>query len=134
MSSGTLLTNAWREELSPPSAMRTIRPIILLISSLVAFWIVASLTDAIFNPANATFWTDSLVWSLLAGFSLAPAFLTIQYSSGSGTSRETSSSIRRKPFIEEAARPEPVREDRSREPSEDPSDEEWSYSQTGVVA
>lgn len=114
--------------------MRAIRRLIVFLSSAVALWVLASFAGAMFNPANAAFWTDSLMWSLLAGLSTAPALLIIHHASASNAGREIPASPEQKPFVHETARLETLWPDPVRHSSDRPATDEWSHKQDGVVA
>lgn len=114
--------------------MRAIRRLIVFLSSAVALWVLVSFAGAMLNPANAAFWTDSLMWSLLAGLSAAPALLIIHHASGPNRRREAAASAEPKPFVDETARRETLRTQSAKHSSEEPSKKEWPYKETGVVA
>lgn len=48
---------------------------LMYVSSAVALWVLASFGGAMFDPARADFWTQSLMGSLVAALLVGPLFL-----------------------------------------------------------
>jgi hypothetical protein len=84
------------------------RRLLSILTPLVAFWALASFAGTMLDPGHAGFWTQSLMWSLIASMVVAPFFVF----SRNQTSRSATTA--------QAARPE---RSASTEPT-DPSDEE----------
>ena len=83
--------------------MRQLRQFLLILGSVVGTWILGSFAGAMLNPANAAFWSGSLMWSLLAGLLIAPALLVINHASRTApvAPRDTSA---QEPFVDEKDR------------------------------
>lgn len=66
------------------------RRLLSILTPLVAFWALASFAGTMFDPGNAGFWTQSLMWSLIASMVVAPFFVFSrnQTSSRSATSKQ----------------------------------------------
>lgn len=58
--------------------MQNARRVILYLASFIGAWLLVSFGGAMFDSANAAFWSDSLMWSLLSFMVVSPAlvFLT----------------------------------------------------------
>jgi hypothetical protein len=55
--------------------MSSVRHLVVAFGFGVSFWVLASFTGAMLDPARAEPWTTSLMWSLLASVLIAPALL-----------------------------------------------------------
>jgi ABC-type transport system involved in cytochrome bd biosynthesis fused ATPase/permease subunit len=93
--------------------MQNVRRIILALSSLIGVWLFVSFGGAMFDTANAVFWTNSLMWALLSCLIVMPALLMVSLASSKNekkiaeqkaaqqkAAQETSSS-KQEPFIQE---------------------------------
>lgn len=58
--------------------MQNVRQTIFYLAFFIGTWLLISFGGAMFDSANAAFWSDSLMWSLLAFMIVSPAlvFLT----------------------------------------------------------
>jgi hypothetical protein len=52
----------------------------------IAIWVLGSFVGVMFDAAHANLWTQSLMWGMLASVILAPVFIFIGTSPGSGSS------------------------------------------------
>lgn len=120
--------------------MRETRRLVLILSSAVGLWALASFAGAMFNPANAAFWSGSLMWSLLSILLVAPALLMVHHASSTTEARRTAGSTggattptEETPFVDEEDRPT-LWPDPSSESSKPAPEEEWPQNRTKVLA
>lgn len=116
------------------------RRLVLILSSAVGLWTLSSFAGAMFNPANAAFWSGSLMWSLLAILLVAPALLMIHHASSTGEAQRPASKTEKAetpaeeaPFVDEEGHPTlwPQPSPKSSEPT---AEEEWPQNRTNVPA
>lgn len=55
--------------------MRNARRFILYLAFAIGAWLLTSFGGAMFDSANAAFWSDSLMWALLAFMVVCPALV-----------------------------------------------------------
>lgn len=79
--------------------MHILRRFLLYLASSLGIWLLISFGGAMFNSANAAFWSDSLMWSLLSFMVIAPAFVFV-----CTPPPDNSVSARRKSFVDETNR------------------------------
>lgn len=102
--------------------MKAARKIILYLTALIGTWLLVSFGGAMFNGANAAFWSDSLMWSLLSFMIIAPALVFISTSFAGDSSSARAS---RKSFVES---PEKRQETLGRDQKDH---EDWNSTLTG---
>lgn len=68
--------------------MKNVRRLIYLLSSLIGVWVLVSFGGAMFNSANADFWTTSLMWALLSCLLVMPALVVINHASSQSQQKE----------------------------------------------
>ena len=83
------------------------RSLLRFVSPLVALWVLVSFGGAMFDPARADFWTQSLMGSLIAALLVGPLFLFGRNQrsddSSSSAAADPSSSARTQPTRDEAS-------------------------------
>ena len=67
--------------------MSSVRHLVVSLSYGIGFWVLASFTGAMLDPARAEPWTTSLMWSLLAAALIAPALLMAYHHARSSKAR-----------------------------------------------
>lgn len=67
--------------------MLQLHRVIIVLGSGIGLWVLGSFAGTMLNPANAAFWTGSLMWSLLAGVLVAPALLAVSDASSARDER-----------------------------------------------
>jgi hypothetical protein len=72
--------------------MQDVRRVILYLSAVIGVWALVSFGGAMFDSANAAFWADSLLWSLLSCLIVMPALLMANHASTGQPSREANES------------------------------------------
>ena len=79
-----------------PPSLPLMRRLLSILTPLVAFWALASFAGTMLDPGNAGFWTQSLMWSLIASMVVAPFFVFSrnQTSSRSATTAQAARSKR----------------------------------------
>lgn len=82
--------------------MSPVRHLIVAFGFGIGFWVLASFTGAMLDPAHAEPWTTSLMWSLLASTLVAPAFLMAYHHARTDTA-ETTPFIKETPSVGEGA-------------------------------
>lgn len=77
------------------------------VSSAIVLWVLASFGGAMFDPARAEFWTQSLMGSLVAAVLVGPLFLFVRNQrvddSSSASGSTGASSSRSKPARDESS-------------------------------
>lgn len=82
--------------------MQNVRRAILALSSLIGVWLFVSFGGAMFDTANATLWTNSLMWALLSCLIVLPALLMVSLASDEASKRTTQQAPdEQEPFIQE---------------------------------
>jgi len=84
--------------------MKHVRRLILALSSFIGVWVLASFGGAMFDAANAAFWTSSLMWALLSCLIVMPALVMVSLASTEASKKRTQqapSSEEQEPFIQE---------------------------------
>lgn len=72
--------------------MKDVRRVILYLSAVIGAWALVSFGGAMFDSANAAFWADSLLWSLLSCLIVMPALLMANHASTETTSQSAEES------------------------------------------
>lgn len=111
--------------------MKQVRRLIIALSAFIGIWVLASFTGAMVDSANASFWSSSLMWSLLSALIVMPALVMVNHASTS-SSRQTAQKQppehEQEPFIQDGSDetrtlwPEPEQE--TQHPSERSSSEQ----------
>jgi hypothetical protein len=113
--------------------MKQVRRLIIALSAFIGIWVLVSFTGAMVDSANASFWSSSLMWSLLSSLIVMPALVMVNHASTQAsrkTAQEQTQTPEREqePFIQEDADetqtlwPEPEQE--ASWPSEEQSSEQ----------
>jgi len=86
-----------------PTAMNTVRKIIIGSFYFIGSWVIASFVGVMFNPSNAGLWTTSLMWSLLASLLVMPGLVLVYHASQARHQKErkVSRDVERPPFVED---------------------------------
>lgn len=71
--------------------MKNVRRLILYLSSFIGVWVLVSFAGAMVDSANAAFWSDSLMWSLLSALIVMPALVLINDAATQSASRHATS-------------------------------------------
>ncbi|PSQ97657.1 MAG: hypothetical protein BRD55_01960 [Bacteroidetes bacterium SW_9_63_38] len=53
--------------------MQNVQKVILYLASAIGVWLLASFAGAMFDSANATLWSNSLMWAILSFLIVVPA-------------------------------------------------------------
>jgi hypothetical protein len=61
--------------------MKQVRRLIIALSAFIGIWVLVSFTGAMVDSANAGFWSDSLMWSLLSSLIVMPALVMVNHAS-----------------------------------------------------
>lgn len=67
--------------------MQNVRRIILFVSTLIGVWVIVSFGGAMFDPANAAFWSGSLMWALLSCLIVMPALVMVNHASNQASKK-----------------------------------------------
>lgn len=82
--------------------MKNVRRTILALSSFIGVWVLVSFGGAMFDSANAAFWSSSLIWSLLSCLIVMPALVMVSHASSQVTRKQAQQSpSEQEPFIQE---------------------------------
>jgi hypothetical protein len=82
--------------------MKSVRRIILALSSFIGVWVLVSFGGAMFDGANVAFWTSSLMWSLLSSLIVMPALVMVSLASDEASKKSARQApSKQEPFIQE---------------------------------
>ncbi len=81
--------------------MKNVRRLILALSSFIGVWVLVSFGGAMFDSANAAFWSSSLIWSLLSCLIVMPALVMVSHATKQATRKKEQSPSEQEPFIQE---------------------------------
>lgn len=86
--------------------MKQVRRLIIALSAFIGIWVLVSFTGAMVDSANASFWSSSLMWSLLSSLIVMPALVMVNHASTKAsrkTAKKQAQTPKRdqEPFIEE---------------------------------
>jgi len=84
--------------------MQKVRSAILYLSAAIGIWVSVSFAGAVLNSANASLWSQSLLWSLLSLLVILPALVVVNHAAFQGPASEPPpDSDAQKPFVDEDA-------------------------------
>ena len=85
--------------------MKNVRRLILGLSGVIGVWVLVSFGGAMFDSANAAFWSSSLMWSLLSSLIVMPALVMVNHASSQSSKkaarRQAEAAEEEEPFIQE---------------------------------
>lgn len=82
--------------------MKNVRRLILALSSFIGVWVLVSFGGAMFDSANAAFWSSSLIWSLLSCLIVMPALVMVSHATKQSERKEAQEApSEQEPFIQE---------------------------------
>lgn len=91
--------------------MKLLRYFTWTLSALIGLWVPISFIAVIVDPSNVDFWTNSLMWSLLAGLVIMPLLLVVYHATEQTRARSAQQDVQpaepveeQTPFIEEEDR------------------------------
>ncbi len=61
--------------------MKQVRRLIIALSTFIGVWVLISFAGAMLDSANASFWSSSLMWSLLSSLIVMPALVMANHAS-----------------------------------------------------
>ena len=82
-------------------AMKQVRRLILALSGVIGVWVLVSFGGAMFDSANAAFWSGSLMWSLLSSLIVMPALVMVNHASTQSERKAARQQSEQEPFIQE---------------------------------
>lgn len=88
--------------------MQQVRRLILAFSGIIGVWVLVSFGGAMFDSANAAFWSSSLMWALLSCLIVMPALVMVNHASGQSASKkaaqqEAASDTEQDPFVQDSS-------------------------------
>lgn len=87
--------------LVPQTAMKQVRRLILALSAFIGVWVLVSFGGAMFDSANAAFWSSSLMWALLSSLIVMPALVMVNHASTQSAKKAAQQQAEQEPFIQE---------------------------------
>jgi hypothetical protein len=84
--------------------MKQVRRLILALSAFIGVWVLVSFGGAMFDSANAAFWSSSLMWALLSSLIVMPALVMVNHASTQSAkkkARQQRKTSEQEPFIQE---------------------------------
>ena len=81
--------------------MKNVRRLILALSGVIGVWVLVSFGGAMFDSANAAFWSSSLMWSLLSSLIVMPALVMVNHASTQSAKKAARQQAEQEPFIQE---------------------------------
>lgn len=86
--------------------MKQVRRLIIALSAFIGIWVLVSFVGAMVDSANASFWSGSLMWSLLSSLIVMPALVMVNHASTQASHKTTQKQAQtpqreQEPFIQE---------------------------------
>lgn len=88
--------------------MQQVRRLILALSGVIGVWVLVSFGGAMFDSANAAFWSGSLMWALLSSLIVMPALVMVNHASSTSASKkaaqqEAAPDAEQEPFVQDSS-------------------------------
>jgi hypothetical protein len=87
--------------------MKQVRRLILALSTFIGAWVLVSFGGAMFDSANAAFWSSSLMWALLSSLIVMPALVMANHATTQASRKKKKArqqptpETEQEPFIQE---------------------------------
>ena len=88
--------------------MKQLRRLFTALGIFIGIWVLVSFTGTMVDTANVSFWSSSLMWSLLSSLVVMPALVVVTHASKEASRKSARTRARRaereqEPFIQEGS-------------------------------